>query len=346
MPRPKRSKFKSGLPKRKPQSKPAEAAAPGDGQRLQKVMAAAGVGSRRDCEQLIVDGRVTIDGKVAKELGTRVDPQTQEIRLDGEIISVQRHQYFAVYKPVGLVCTNDDPAGRPRVIDLIPPMAERLFTVGRLDLSSEGLMLVTNDGELANRLAHPRYGVHKTYHVLVAGRPEIDELNKMKEGVHLAEGVVRVADVRIRQELKASTLLEIVLAEGKNREIRRLLARSGHKVMRLKRVSLGPLRLKDLEPGEIRRLNAEELRELREASKHETKRRRRPRRLKRGRKPPTPVGAAAAAERPAAKTDADLASRHPKMGGVARAKGPPRGKSGKDDRRGSGRGGKRAGPRR
>jgi 23S rRNA pseudouridine2605 synthase len=235
----------------------------GGGERLQKVMAAAGIGSRRRCEDLILAGRVEVDRRTVRKLGTRVDTQQQEIRVDGDLLKPMRRAYYLVNKPVGVVSTNFDPSGRPRVIDLLPPTKERLFTVGRLDLSSEGLMLVTNDGELANRLTHPRYGVEKTYHALVAGKPNAEVLESLRRGVHLAEGVARVASVKIRKDLKQSSLLEIVLAEGRNREIRRILAKVGHKVLRLKRVAIGPLRLKDIEPGQWRPLRGHELDELR-----------------------------------------------------------------------------------
>jgi 23S rRNA pseudouridine2605 synthase len=229
-------------------------------------MAAAGIGSRRHCEELILAGRVEVDRHVVRKLGTRVDREQQEIRVDGEPLKSTRLSYYLVNKPIGVVSTNFDPSGRPRVIDLLPPTKERLFTVGRLDLSSEGLMLVTNDGELANRLSHPRYGVEKTYHALVAGKPEPEVLESLRRGVHLAEGVARVVSVKVKNEIKQSTLLEIVLAEGRNREIRRILAKVGHKVLRLKRVAVGSLRLKDLAPGEWRPLGRDEVESLRRKS--------------------------------------------------------------------------------
>jgi 23S rRNA pseudouridine2605 synthase len=237
----------------------------GPTERLQKVMAAAGIGSRRHCEELIRAGRVEVDQRVVTELGTKVDLQHHEVRVDGTPLPSSRKLYYLVNKPVGVLCTNSDPAGRPRVIDLLPPTPERLFTVGRLDLSSEGLILVTNDGALANELAHPRYGVEKTYLVLVAGTPEPEVYAKLRKGVHLAEGFARVVSIRVKTALKKSTVLEIVLNEGRNREIRRLLARVGHKVLRLKRVALGGVRLKDLPPGEYRRLGRVELRLLKQA---------------------------------------------------------------------------------
>ncbi len=235
-------------------------------ERLQKVLAAAGIGSRRKCEELISAGRVTVDDRTVTELGTKVDPDEAEIRVDGEPLPRTKRLYFMVHKPNGVVSTNRDPAGRPRVIDLLPS-AERLFTVGRLDLSSEGLILATNDGELANLLAHPRYGVEKTYQAQVAGVPEADVLDRLRQGIHLAEGFAHVKRVTIKSQHKQSALLEIVLDEGRNREVRRLLARVGHKVLRLKRTALGPLRLGDLGPGEFRPLRREEVRELREAAR-------------------------------------------------------------------------------
>jgi 23S rRNA pseudouridine2605 synthase len=245
----------------------ADSPAPRGPQRLQKVLAAAGLGSRRKCEELITAGRVEVNRCVVTELGVRVDPGKEEIRVDGQALPRAKLNYYAVNKPRGVVCTNRDPAGRLRVVDLVPAGAVRLFTVGRLDLSSEGLILLTNDGELANRLTHPRYGVLKTYRVQVASRPGSDVLIKLRRGVHLAEGVARVEDVRVKSRHKESTILEIVLREGQNREIRRLLARLGHKVQRLVRIAVGPIRLGDLPPGGWRALKREEVAALWRASK-------------------------------------------------------------------------------
>lgn len=248
-----------------PESEPA---APDSGaERLQKVMAAAGVGSRRHCEELIKAGRVEVDGRVVRELGTKVDPHRHEIRVNGEPLARPRRVYYLVNKPIGVVSTNYDPSGRPRVIDLLPPTSERLFTVGRLDLSSEGLILLTNDGELANKLAHPRYGVEKTYHALVAGKPEPEVLDQLRRGVRLAEAWARAASVRVKVHYKQSTLLEIVLTEGRNREIRRILAKVGHKVLRLKRVAMNGIRLKALTSGGFRPLRPNELKQLRAGAK-------------------------------------------------------------------------------
>jgi 23S rRNA pseudouridine2605 synthase len=238
------------------------------GDRLQKILASAGLGSRRQCEELITAGRVEVNRRVVRELGARADPETQEIRVDGQALPKTRHVYYAVNKPVGVVSTNRDPSGRPRVIDLIPSGHTRLFTIGRLDLSSEGLILVTNDGDLANRLTHPRYGVPKTYRVQVAGRPTPETLRKLQRGVHLAEGVARADRVKVKSHHKESTTLEIVLREGRNREIRRILARLGHKVLHLTRTAVGPVRLEHLPPGRWRQLTHNEIHALRDSSCH------------------------------------------------------------------------------
>ena len=247
---------------RRPRPQPPPVGEHPSGDRLQKVLAAAGLGSRRQCEDLITTGRVEVDRKVVTQLGTRVDPAAQDIRVDGESLSLGRRVYYAVNKPKGVVTTNRDPGRRPRVIDLVPNHDIRLFAIGRLDLNSEGLILVTNDGELANRLTHPRYGVEKVYLAQVAGRPTPEVLDKLRRGVHLAEGVARVEEVRIESHQKESTWLEITLREGMNREIRRLLARVGHKVLRLVRVSVGPVRLGKLPPGSVRPLTYEEVQAL------------------------------------------------------------------------------------
>jgi 23S rRNA pseudouridine2605 synthase len=235
-------------------------------QRLQKVLAAAGLGSRRQCEELIVAGRVDVDGEVVDELGAKVDPKSQAIRVDGLPLPEPKRVYYAVNKPEGIVSTNRDPSGRPRVIDLLPKDRARLFPVGRLDLHSEGLILLTNDGELANRLTHPRYGVEKTYQVLVAGHVDPETVGKLRRGIRLAEGLARVEHAQIKRRHKKSTVLEMVLREGQNREIRRVMAKVGHKVMRLVRVAMGPVRLGKLPPGEYRRLTTKEVAALEKAA--------------------------------------------------------------------------------
>lgn len=231
--------------------------------RLQKVLASCGLGSRRGCEELIEQGRVQVDRQTVTVLGTRVDPDNQEIRVDGTVVRPAGRIYYLLNKPPGVLSTNKDPQGRARVIDIIPT-EERLFTVGRLDRMSEGLILVTNDGELANQLAHPRYGVTKTYRVTVAGTPTGAALKQVRKGVYLDDGLAQVDALRVKRRLARSTEMEMVLSEGRNREIRRVLARIGHKVLKLKRIALGPLRLGKLQPGDYRELTSAEVRRLRQ----------------------------------------------------------------------------------
>ena len=238
----------------------------GKPQRLQKILAHAGLGSRRDCEEYILQGRVTVDGKVVRELGTRVNSEGAAIAVDGERVRLEKMVYFAVNKPKGYVSTNNDPAGRPRVIDLLPDVPERVYVVGRLDEDSMGLMILTNDGELANRLAHPRYGVEKTYRALVAGTPGREILDKLTEGIWLSDGKVRAKRAGFAGSQGEATTLELVLAEGKKREIRRMLAKLGHKVMSLTRIAIGPVVLKGLSSGEHRPLSRSEIDLLRKVA--------------------------------------------------------------------------------
>ena len=202
-----------------------------------------------------------VDGTVVDQLGTMVNPEKQKVTLDGERIVQQKLQYFMLNKPTGVLSTSSDPSGRIRVIDLIKTNS-RVYNVGRLDKSSEGLILVTNDGDLANRLTHPRYGVEKKYHVTVAGKPDREKLATLKKGMYLAEAFVQVSNVRVKKQMRDKTILEIILDEGRNREIRRLLARIGHKVTQLKRVAIGPLALGELPIGSHRQLTMAEVKLL------------------------------------------------------------------------------------
>ncbi len=232
--------------------------------RLQRALAAAGYGSRRQCEELIVEGRILVDGAIVSELGATVEPGVQKIFVDGTPLKPRKLVYYALNKPTGVVTTNVDPEGRPRVIDLVPP-DERVFPVGRLDRSSEGLILLTNDGELAQRLAHPKYQVQKVYRVTVAGRIDVATLREMERGIYIAEGLVKVEGAKVLKTRGRATELEITLKEGKNREIRRILARLGHKVQQLKRIAIGPLRLGEMPSGAYRKLTVEELKKLKTA---------------------------------------------------------------------------------
>ena len=260
-----------------------------EGVRLQRFLASTGLGSRRKCEEIIVAGRISIDGEVKRDLGTRVDPRRQRVAVDGHAVRQEPHRYFLLNKPSGFLCTNSDPAGRPRAIDLVPAGKLRLFTVGRLDESSEGLILITNDGELAHRLAHPRFQVPRTYSVQVAGRPTPETFAALKSGQYFHEGRFHLKWIRRIGTRGNSSYLEVGLDHGQNREIRRLFARVGHKVMRLKRLAFGPLSLGRLAEGRFRPLTNVELAALRGLSS--TPRRRRPK--------PAPEPRVAAAAQPA-----------------------------------------------
>jgi 23S rRNA pseudouridine2605 synthase len=239
--------------------------------RLNKYLAHAGVGSRRHCDELIAAGRVKIDGQIIRELGTRIDPDAHQVSVDDHPVRAERHVYWAVHKPRGYLCTNHDPARRPLALDLVPHIDQRVYTVGRLDEDSEGLLLLTNDGDLAQQLMHPKYGVEKTYEVLVAGSPSPQDLRQLTTGVWLAEGRVKARFVKRFKRQGDSTWLKIVLSEGKNREIRRMLAKQNHKVMRLRRVAIGPVRLDRLPKGKSRRLSLAEIEALRKTVERKVK---------------------------------------------------------------------------
>ncbi len=229
-----------------------------DAHRLQKFLAVSGFGSRRQCEELIEQGRVEIDGVVAT-LGARIDPTRSEIKVDGQKIKRVKPVYIALFKPKGFLCTDRDQQGRQRAIDLVPDTFGRLFLVGRLDQDSEGLILLTNDGTLSERLTHPKYGVPKVYRVQAAGEVAPETVAKLKAGEYFAEGFAKVANAVIKGQYKQTTVLDITLTEGMNREVRRLLARMGHKVMSLIRTAVGPVKLGKLAPGEWRLLTQQEV---------------------------------------------------------------------------------------
>jgi 23S rRNA pseudouridine2605 synthase len=232
-------------------------------ERLNKYLAHSGVGSRRFCDTLIAAGRVKVDGRQVTDLGLKIDPSAHQVSVDDHPVRAEKPVYWVVNKPVGYLCTNSDPGGRPRAVDLLPHVEQRVYTVGRLDEASEGLLLLTNDGDLAMPLMHPRYGVPKTYLVLVAGKPGPDDLQKLLDGVWLSDGRVKARSVKRVKPQGNSTWLRVVLTEGKNREIRRMLAKLGHKVMRLRRVAIGPVTLDKLPKGKARRVNETELAGLR-----------------------------------------------------------------------------------
>jgi 23S rRNA pseudouridine2605 synthase len=233
------------------------------GIRLQKVLAAAGVGSRRHCEEMIGAGRVEVDGEIVRRFGARVDPQHQVIRVDGRRIPAREDLvYLALNKPAGVLTTMSDTRGRPTIADYLGDRGERLFHVGRLDYDTEGLMLLMNDGELAHRLTHPRYGVLKTYLADVAGPLPRDLGRQLITGVELSDGVASADNFRVVERAGNRALVEITLHEGRKHIVRRMLAESGHPVSRLVRTHVGPVALGSLRPGTTRRLTAREIGDL------------------------------------------------------------------------------------
>ena len=234
---------------------------PEGGERLQKVLARAGLGSRRACEELIVAGRVAVNGEVAG-LGRRVDPDHDHVTVDGVTLPVRPGLvYYLLNKPAKVVTTAHDPEGRPVVVDLVPP-EPRVFPVGRLDWDTEGLLLLTNDGELAHGLTHPSRGVPKTYLAEVAGVPGRAALRRLREGVDLDDGRTAPARARLAQATPNGAALEVVIHEGRNRQVRRMCEAVGHPVRRLVRTRFGPLRDHRLAPGEWRPLTQGEIRAL------------------------------------------------------------------------------------
>jgi 23S rRNA pseudouridine2605 synthase len=224
------------------------------------VLAAAGLGSRRACEVLIAEGRVSVDGEVVREQGRRVDPERAVIRVDTmRITTAPGMVYLALNKPRGMVTAMSDPEGRPAVGDLVANRKERLFHVGRLDADTEGLLLLMNDGELAHRLSHPSFEVPKTYLAEVLGPVARDVGRRLRDGVELEDGIVRVDSFRLVDSNANRVLLEIVLHEGRKHVVRRALAEVGHPVQRLVRTAIGPVRVGDQRAGKLRSLTREEL---------------------------------------------------------------------------------------
>ncbi|WP_414696502.1 pseudouridine synthase [Pengzhenrongella sp.] len=251
-----------GRPARRPEAEqvPDRDVHVADGIRLQKVLATAGLGSRRACEILISAGRVTVDGVQVRELGVRIDPTVNVVHLDGMRIQLDTSLItLALNKPIGVVSTMHDPEGRPSLEQFVADRDERLFHIGRLDAETEGLLLLTNDGELANRLAHPSHLVPKTYLAHVEGRVASNVGNKMLHGIMLEDGIAKVDRYHIVDSTPQAALIEIVLHEGRNRIVRRLFEELGHPVTRLVRTQIGPIRLGDLRTGTVRVLSQPEV---------------------------------------------------------------------------------------
>ena len=234
-------------------------------QRLQKVLAAAGIDSRRKCEELILDGAVRVNRKVVDTLPAFVDPEKDVITVNGKKIRPAQKVYFLLNKPKGVICTNSDPAGRKKAIDIVRA-SERIFCVGRLDADTTGVIILTNDSELANRLAHPRYGLSKTYVVGVRGQITGEQIEKLKKGIWLAEGKTGRASAKVLKRGHKESLIEVTIRQGLNRQLRRMLARVGLPVKSLKRIRIGKLTSRGLGVGKFRCLTKAEVDHLRKAT--------------------------------------------------------------------------------
>ena len=232
-----------------------------EGERLQKVLAHAGVGSRRAVEEMIADGRIKVNGKRA-ELGRRIDPQKDKVEVDGSVVPLRADLvYYLLNKPEGVVTTAGDPQGRPTVLDVVDS-EDRVWPVGRLDIGSEGAIILTNDGDLTLRLTHPRYHVPRTYMAQVQGAVGHKVLTKLARGVELEDGMTSPARVGLLERVPGGSLVEITITEGRNRQVRRMFEAVGHPVTRLVRRAIGPLELGRLKPGDYRRLSPTEVQSL------------------------------------------------------------------------------------
>ncbi|MDR3560069.1 MAG: pseudouridine synthase [Negativicutes bacterium] len=238
-------------------------------ERLQKVISQAGIASRRHAEELITAGRVTVNGKVVTELGTKVEPGRDVVTLDGKPLTAEKKFYVLLYKPRGVVTTLEDPEGRKTVGTLVSDIAERLYPVGRLDYNTEGLLILTNDGPLTHALTHPSHHIAKTYLAEVVGKPLEDKLDQLRIGIRLDDGLTAPAKIRTLDydAVKNTSRLEIIIYEGRNRQVRRMCEAIGHPVNKLKRVQFAFLTLEGLRRGRYRHLTTDEVEELKKLAK-------------------------------------------------------------------------------
>jgi pseudouridine synthase len=277
--------------------------------RLQKLLASAGIASRRAAEELITAGRVRVNGRVVRELGAKADLKRDKITVDGRTLVRERHVYYLLHKPRGYVTTVRDPEGRPTVMDLLKGVTERVFPVGRLDWNTAGALLVTNDGDLAQALMHPRQKVEKTYAVKLQGHPNEEALERLRKGVELDDGRTAPADVWILSTGPGATWLRVTIREGRNRQIHRMGEAVGHKVLRLTRTEFAGLNVDDLRPGEMRPLSSTEIDDLRQTHLGAAPR-----------KPPTPPRAHASRD----KAPRRASGRRPNPPGEGRSAGDDR----------------------
>lgn len=246
-------------------SKKTKTSAPAGKQRLQKILAAAGIDSRRKCEELILEHAVTVNGEIVNELPAFADPDKDDIRVNGQRIKQPEKVYFLLNKPKGVICTNSDPQRRPKAIDLVD-CSERVVCVGRLDVDTTGAIILTNDSELVNRLTHPKYELPKTYQVVVRGRMQGTDVEKLKKGVWLSEGKTHGAAIKVLRRTHQETMIEISIRQGLNRQIRRMFAQLGYKVKALKRTQIGDIVLKGIAVGSYKRLTKPQIAYLKRAT--------------------------------------------------------------------------------
>jgi len=236
-------------------------------ERLQKILAKAGIASRREAERMLMEGRVSVNGKVVETLGLKADPFKDHIRVDGKKLThVEPKVILLLNKPRGYLSTVRDPKGRPTVLDLLKDVKWRIYPVGRLDFDAEGLLLLTNDGDLANLLSHPRFSIPKTYLVKVRGIPDEKKLTRLKRGVMLEDGQAKAVSCNLIRQREKNSWVRVVVTEGRNRLIKRMFSAIGHPVLKLKRIEYGPVRLGDLPFGQYRYLNSEEMEKLKRIS--------------------------------------------------------------------------------
>ncbi|RJP75296.1 MAG: rRNA pseudouridine synthase [Candidatus Abyssobacteria bacterium SURF_17] len=234
--------------------------------RLHRFLALAGVASRRKCEQLIAAGRISVNGSVMRTLGTSVNPEHDSVTLDGEHVTIEQKVYVLIHKPQGYLTSVTDARGRHTVSELVSTLPVRLYPVGRLDMDTEGVLLMTNDGELCHRLTHPRFGVEKTYHAEVLGKPSTEALEKLRTGVDIRNGKTSPARVKLLKVGREQSTLEIIIHEGRKRQVKRMCKAIGHPVVRLKRVEFGGIRLGNLTPGSYRLLSPSEVASLKKTA--------------------------------------------------------------------------------
>jgi pseudouridine synthase len=231
-------------------------------ERLQKVMAHAGIASRRKSEEIIAAGRVKVNGEIVTEMGTKVNPQKDTIEVDGKIISKEKKVYYKLYKPTGYVTTVDDPQGRDTVLDLVDDTKQRIYPVGRLDMDSSGLLILTNDGDLTYKITHPSNELDKEYEVVVNGKLDSNNLNNFRQGIKLEEGKTSPARIYKINEDRKNTTYKVIIHEGMNRQVRRMFEVLGFNVVSLKRVRIGNITLGRLRPAEYKQISNEHLKDL------------------------------------------------------------------------------------